>query len=275
MPDLSVSYGGGRFESAVNAAASQGITVTPSATPHTKGSWTELVAATTFPYTWVMISAGWLNAAAGTASLDIGIGTSTAEQVLIADLCYESIGAAGSILGSSWLLPLAVPVGSRLAARQQASAASNDGRISLVGIAPTLAGPTPLGRVETVGFDAANTRGQNVDPGGSAHTDSGWVELTASTGFAYRWLCLDVQHVGALSASTSWLIDLAVGGSGSEQILVPDLHTVAGTSADATGPNPRCFPCHVAAGQRLSVRARCATNVDTNRDIYVLAHGVG
>lgn len=274
MPDLATAYGGPILNVSSTPASSTGVIATASGTPHEKGVWVELVASTTGAGSWLHVVL--LNGSASRSLVDIGVGASTAEQVLIPDLYHEVNSSNTQLAPRTYLLPIAVARGARLAARTQAGNASQTILVNVEVVSPAISGPPPLGRVESLGVNTAATTGVVIDPGASAHTDSDWAELIAATGFAYRWLMLGFGHTsGNLGATATWLVDIAIGAAGSEVEVVSDLLLAGGTATDQPLPGSMSFPVAIPAGVRVAARARCSSNAATTRTIDVMAWGVG
>ena len=106
-------------------ADSGGTGVDPGATLNTKNSWAELVAATASPIRQILICIGNQgNNVRSAASwlLNIGVGPAGQEHVILADMTLESETVADlmqpPVLGP---FPVAIPAGSRIAARAQCS----------------------------------------------------------------------------------------------------------------------------------------------------------
>lgn len=107
-----------------DATDSGGTVVDPGSTANTKGSWAQIVASTTRRIRRLHIGLG--NRANNVRSfadylLDIGIGASTSEQVIIPDLAL--IGTQNELIASNCATSFLVdiPAGTRLAARAQCS----------------------------------------------------------------------------------------------------------------------------------------------------------
>jgi hypothetical protein len=74
------------------------------------------------------------------------------------------------------------------------------------------------GRVSAVGVDAANSRGTTVTPGAS-NADGAWYELVAATPQDAHAVGLQILW----NTSTTALLDIGAGPSGSEAEMVSDL----------------------------------------------------
>lgn len=95
-------------------ATSLPTAVTASASLHTKGSYTELLAATTKRSTCLMILIR-SSTAASDFLIDVATGAAGSEVVLIPDLLYAS-----SLTDMNYTFPLRISAGTRISARCQA-----------------------------------------------------------------------------------------------------------------------------------------------------------
>ncbi len=278
MPDFGMIAGGPSDVGSL-ATSSTGITLTSDAAAHTKGAWAELIASTAHETVFVVVTITDTAATSGFV-VDIGVGASTAEQVLIPNL-YHKHGQAAQPVPRVYSLPLAIPTGTRVSARVQCTAAA--GQTIKVGI-QCFSGPITaqhgLRRVEHGGLTITTGSATSIqiltDPGAVAHTDSTWQELLAATTFAWQWLCV----AGALAdtataAITAYLLDLAVGAGGSEVAVVNDLWFLSHTGVDCPVPGTYCFPCAIASGSRIAARTRCSVATAGDRQINAAIYGVG
>lgn len=274
MPDLALAYGGPILSVSSAPASSAAVIATASGSIHTKGAWTELLASIEAPGSWLHVTL--LNASASRSLVDIGIGAAASEVVLIPDLYHEVNSANAQNAPRSYLLPVAVPSGARLVARTQSTNASQAIYVNAHVVSRALTSPMPLGQVEALGIDVANTRGVVIDPGASANTDSAWSQLIAATGFAYRWLMIGIGHSsGVVAAAATWLVDIAIGGAGAEVVVVPDILVGGSTANDLPLPGSVSLPVAIPAGTRVAARARCSLGTATTRTIDVMGWGVG
>jgi hypothetical protein len=277
MPDLP-TLGGGPSETGADAAASVGISLSPGASANTKAAtWTELIASTDYAANWLLVHLGQstVTGASSGVLVDIGVGGSTAEQVLVPNLRYAQTSTAQYVT-PSYLMPLRIPAGTRLSARSQSSTGSGSLKITATAISGGVAAPPGFGRVEAAGANTATSLGVSIDCGGSAHTDVVG-QLIASTGFAYRWLVLSVGVSSDVvtAAATSFLVDICVGAGGAEVPIINDIYFHGSTGTDMPHPVTVGFPVAIAAGSRLSARARCSVNTAGDRIIDLAAYGVG
>lgn len=273
MPDL-VTIAGGPSETASTPGSSTVTTITANASANTKASsWTELIASTAYDTSWVSIKLSPL--AVGWYLVDIGIGASTSEIVIIPDLTCGTTVAAANAISSYYLFPLRIPRGSRISARCQSSVGSNTVKVQPhLYSAPIDAPPSPS-RIESAGIVSASSRGTNIDAGGTANTDVK-AELSASLGHNWNWMnvALDGPSM-TLSGTFEWLVDILKGPNGSEVIVIPDLHAYASSGIDRPDCPVFTMPTAIAAGERLAAQARCSQTTATDRIITVAAWGCG
>lgn len=261
----------GGSEGHQRAASTGAVTLTAPGSTNTKGAWTQLSAAAPFDVAglWVMCASGGAN---GAALFDIGVGGAGSEQVVVPNVPARRVGGAN--YGSGVIpLPVAIPAGSRIAARYQSSATTNT--LILGAVMTAAAWNTAQGGNRCAAYGAATGTGTGtvVDPGGTANTKGAWVEIAAATDFDSSWLLLSVQPSGTLLATQSWLVDVAVGASGSEQIVLPDVYVYGSSTVD--NQIRLALPFSIPAGSRIAVRAQCTSNTTPGREREVVAHLIG
>ena len=114
--------------------------ITPSATAHIKGAWVEMVAASTFDSKEAILFFGRGNIARSNMSyfVDIAIGAAASEVVIIENIRVESVSSSPDTIYPQYIghFPFEIPAGTRIAARCQAAAASQN----LIGCAMHLIG---------------------------------------------------------------------------------------------------------------------------------------
>lgn len=271
MPELQFVQSGWSETVGAVPASSAGTAVSPSSSPNTKGAFTELVAATTRDSNWALIQITNTGSAVTHYVVDIGIGAAT-ERVIIPDL-YVYSKHLNSSIHVPFLFPIFIPAGSRLTARCAASSASSSSvEVSITLFSGTLlaGGASP----EVVVYDGAvgTTIARNIDPGGTANTDSSWTELTSATTRTHNWLAVSMKIGDTnMAANTGFLLDIGIGAA-TEQTIISDLHFFCDTTLDGNYM-AFCFPYRVPSGSRLTVRVRSSSSTDGDRDIYVRLYG--
>jgi hypothetical protein len=277
MPDIS-TLGGGPSSVASTPASTTGITLTAHASNNTKAStWTELIASTTYDADWLLVNL--VNpSSTGSYLVDIGVGTSTAEVVLVPDLFIDHGAAVTAPIAFTYLLPLRVPRATRLSARCQCLVGGSTLVVGLHAISSPIDAPPGFGRCEAVGLTAASSRGTILnDPGAAAHTDGTWTQLIAATSFPYRWMCLGLANNtdNNYAAAAQGLLDVGIGTGGAEVELISDILIRGDTASDAPIPGTLCFPVAIASGQRVVARHRASVTTAGDRRLDVIAYGVG
>lgn len=259
----------------VTSAASTGLAVTGAGSTNTKGSWTELIAATARDAFAVLVNLHRGGVSAVDVLVDIGIGGAGSEQVLIPNLKGD-VGTSLTTRAHPLVIPIQVPKGSRISARVQATSASVSTRMQVFMLSGGWAGQPGMGRVTDYGTNTADSGGVAIDPGAVLNTKGSWTQITASTTKPGRHLLIGIGNgLNSARVATDWLLDVAIGGSGSEQIILADCHVEAAASDDLPGPTyigP--FPFSIPAGTRIAARSQCSINDANDRLFDLIAYGV-
>lgn len=120
---------------------------------------------------------------------------------------------------------------------------------------------------ENAGAATASSRGTSITANAAANTKGSYTQLIASTSHDDVGIYVMIDD---LAAGIDYLIDVAIGGAGSEQIILPDLYAGGGTGSIAYGTQ-YWFPVHVPAGSRLSARCQASTGASVVRVSLLLA----
>jgi len=264
------------YPAAVAGTSKRELTVTAGGSVHTKGSWVEVCSALDVNCCGVLVhSATWQER----VLWDLGIGASGNEQVILAN----AGGQANQDLyrPNIHFYPIAIPKGARVAVRSQANSASSDSFWTFYFI-PANFGFSGFGRAATAGADTSNSSGQLVNPGTTANTKGAYTEITSSLEMDCKWINLFLARlVGGTEDDNSWLVDIAIGAAGNEEIILPDLYMFLNRFGNSYYYNrhwgPRVFemPFSIPVGTRIAARAQSTTIVTDTRNIYVhmLAYG--
>lgn len=251
-------------------------TITASATTHTKGSWTELEASTTsdFSYLEITIYGTALNTADTSTLLDIGIGGSGSEQVLIANIGV-GFKVALNIQGGvpeTLLFPIKIPSGSRISARAQSVISGKTVEISH----RFYSSPFDIGSsgIVTLGANTATSNGVSLTTT-SVHNKGAWTQITSSTSDALQGIVLSPQlapGTTAVSASTYLFIDIGTGSSGSEQVIIENIVFQIG-NAESIQRASHCafYQVDIPAGTRIAARFQRQAN---NHTVGLTIHGI-
>src|SRR5262245_32979513 len=110
-----------------------------------------------------------------------------------------------------------------------------------------------------------------VPGSGSANTKGAYTQLIAATSFDYDAIAMWLQG-DVTGASIRHLSDLAVGGVGSEKVIIPNISTFSLAVGSGFFVTTRAiFPVAVPAGSRLSMA--CQTSVG-GLNVYPVVHGL-
>lgn len=273
MPDFPLLEGAVIETIGAVAASSRGTLITASATPNTKGAYAQMVASTARHATGIVIIANRHGDANVDYLIDIAAGGAGSEQVILSNLLSTN-GPGGDAFGGWWYFPLAIPAGTRISARCQSTGASADVRVTahLVGAQMQIA---PLSKVTTYGANTADSGGTSIDPGASANTKGAWTQLTASSAALAGFALAFGTQANTTRTRCTWLIDIGIGGAGSEQVLLADLLLSTDTSSDNMAPGATPFlPLSIPAGTRIAARAACSITDATDRLFDLVLYGV-
>lgn len=129
---------------------------------------------------------------------------------------------------------------------------------------------TSPGMTEVDRFDPATTENRKVTvtASGTVNTKGSWTELLASTSQDCHLLGVGVYNTRVSGSNTGTLVDIGIGGSGSETVLISNLlagykpFLSGGVSSEAHQVGS-AFPIFVPAGSRLSARSQAVIVSDT------------
>lgn len=254
------------------AASSELTTVTAGSPAHTKGSWVQLSASCPFNAHGFFLSFSGGNTNTHDILVDVGVGGAGSEQVILSNFLNSLSGFISA--KHSIFIPLPIKEGERISVRFQSSTASATCAIGLQLVAGDFFSQIGLGRATTYGANTADSGGTEIDPGGVAHTKGAWAQISAAVTNPIRYMvvCNGSRANGVYDASGTCLMDIGVGGAGSEQLLIDDIFLVITSGGDLFEPGSFARPANVAAGQRLAARAQTGVTdaTDRLRDIVII-----
>jgi hypothetical protein len=248
--------------------------VTSGATAFGKGAWTEVVSATTADTQWFYFQMVKFAGEAVSVAIDIGIGASGSEIALASNLL--AAGADRYLI--HYVLPLSIKSGSRIAIRTASDLTSyssfykagafNDSAFSGMG---------GVSAIDTYGFVSASGHGTAVDPGATANTKGAYAQIVSSTtsaldGFMLAFDCLS-RTTG--TADSDYLFDIAIGASGSERVVLPNIWCGQTDSGTTTWlKNTQYFPIQIPAGSRIAARAQSGYTTAADRSLGLTLYGM-
>lgn len=255
-------------------ASSRGTPIT--AAGPSKGSWVEIAASISFDYSAVIINS--CSEAVGSNKLyliDVGVGVSGNERVVIEDLFLDASKVQGH-MGKNFVLPIGIASGARIAIRVQCAGGGFVTNHIVIGLAGGFLFQPGFSRLLAWG-ETGGVRGTTVDPGAVLNTKGSWTEIIASTFKDIGGLMIVIgdDNSGTKSGTTRCLVDLAIGASGSELIILADLANMAGTGVDQR--RPRLLgpvPIDIPAGTRIAARAQSSQVSTGSRELDMIVYGL-
>ena len=230
-----------------------------------KGAYVELIASTSSDAEYVTLMTGYGGAAQRDSFLVyIAIGGTGVES----DICAIAVpGYNGWATPNHAPIPLSIPSGSRVSVAVDPRSA---GAYS-IGIALYLSNATYLGEAT-----ANETSGVCIlqDPGGSTNSKSSpWDELIASTSENWDYIVVTVGQDGNAASTDKWqLLDIGIGASGFETVLIPDIQCGSNTGENVVGVYT--FHVPVSSGSRIVCRSQATVGgTDADRLIDVSIAG--
>lgn len=258
-------------------ASSRGITVTNPGAANTKGAWVTVIASTAVDAKALLIQVSHDNSAVvdERALVDIGVGAAASEVVLVPNLIGGGIGYTTVKHCHSYILPVRVAAGTRIAARFQSNRASSWGAIHVHVTLLAYAGGRDYGAVDSIGLSTAASIGTDVDPGASANTKGTWTSLGTTTK-PIRKLSLAscTQNADNTSGNwQTWMCDVATANDNSG-IVLPDLQLVRHFATAMLTPVLGPFDVEIPSGTTLYARLASNENNSGRRKLWLAAYGM-
>lgn len=238
--------------------------VTTSGTANTMGSWTQLVAATPYDTHSLSVTQRFdLTANTNQSRLmDIGVGGVGSERVVVPKIVfgYNSAGLP------TFHIPFFIPAGSAISMRTQANNTSGTA-VPISTLLNYSAGLPAMCRATEYGVLTASSGGTALFNGTlAANTKSSWTQLVASTTYPIRCLMAmstpPNQTVGNMNTTVEGLIDIGVGGSGSEVVVISNIQTR--TVNGIHRGTPATVWVDIPAGSRIAARWQTAVTNPSN-----------
>ena len=238
---------------------------------NTKGGYGELINSSPFDTNGIMVCLSPYNVGSR-CLVDIAIGPIGSEQVIVNNLHIDNV--INDQISVSFCFPVAIPGQTRIAARMQSSSAS--AKLAIAGhlLSSGFADVSPLGKVTTYGVDMSDSGGTQIDPGAIAGVKGAWAQIVSNTTSPITKLAIVIGgDTNSIRANSSWLLDIGIGSSGSETVLINNLPLVFHENyifPKIIGPMSVSIP----TATRIAVRAQ-STNVDaTDRLFDIALYGV-
>lgn len=264
---------------------SVGFSLSTGASANVLGPYVEMITTTPRTSTWIMVALRdtMTSSGAQVSAVNIAVGSTGSEVVVIPDLVVTRASVAGQEGGGSfYLLPLVVPAGSRIAANcQSTGVASQIIRCAIMLFDDAFASVIGGGVIDALGFNPSTSIGATVDPGSTANVKGAWAQIAASTTYDIAGFGIGIDSQGAQGGSTFAGVDLdiGVGSSGNEVVILPDWQfMMTGSLNGRRDINPAVMPfipMQIPAGSRIAARAAISlsTGATTIRTFGLTLYG--
>jgi len=171
---------------------------------HTKTAYSEMVASVSADCNLLMIDARTsLNGNETSWLIDIAVGPSGSETIIA-----ENVFIGMSLGSSPRIIPVTVPIGSRISGRVQSNRTSAAVNVQIKLYAGTTYGLPQT--VDVLGTDTSNSRATIVS------TNATWTEVVASTSKDYQSLILCPSNIASTATAAATQVRLGVGAAGAE-----------------------------------------------------------
>lgn len=233
------------------------FTCQTSATPHAKGAWTQFVAATTVEIDGLVIHPQSLVGSGTDVSclLDIGIGAAASEVAIVTEIESGFVNP-NSILHAEMVIPVRIPLGSRVAFRVQGvQTAANRSFYTSAIMVPTNGRRSPTSLV-TMGASTSTSAGTTLTQSGTNNVKSAWTQITAATTLDFRGMicCIGVAAGTTAATNGQCLVDFAVGAAGAEVVVCANRAVGENTNETLAGQRWTLIERHIPAGSRIAAR---------------------
>jgi hypothetical protein len=209
------------------------VTLTSSGVANTKQSTPdEITASTSRDAVGVLVTIMKASATNTDFLVDIMVGANPNEKVIAANLHFNSNAVVDSQI--TYTLPIRIPAGTRISARQQSPSTT---ATCTVGLSMIYGGfhTHSFAICEAIGADTSTSLLPALSHPASNNTKPGYQQIIASTSRRYKAIMI-VSGKGQANATQFWLVDVAIGSAGNEKIIIPNYHIGQNTTSDETEP---------------------------------------
>ena len=240
---------------------SLGTKLTTAATANVKGAYFTVVTSSAFAAHGFVFQFGQCSTGID-FMVDIAIGAAGSEIVIVPNVCIGS-GTGACARKSGYLIPIAIPAGTRISARAQGTSLTTAVYIKIHLLGDLAGGMDSYGKMLTYGANTATTQYTSVDPGAVANTKGAWTQLTASTTYPIKGFMFDTSNlVQTARTGANWLLDIGIGAAASEIVILPNYHIECVATDDTILHTPSIiWPISIPAGTAIS--ARCQSSLIT------------
>lgn len=243
----------------VAAGSSSGTSITSGGTAHTKGSWTQIgTAPASGDACAVFVGMNNLNASTRTFGVDIGIGASGSQVVILNNIPAVSQASGGLFACTYMFVPVNIPAGSTIWARCQSSGASQTLNVSLILFDGDFDASAGFAGVDGIGFAPASSNGTGVSASAGANTKGSYSQIAIAA------RDYDAIAPWGFIGTGTWhaLMDIAIGAAGAEQPIAQNI-LFQNNGSRATPGGLNFIPVRIKAGTRISARIQASTGASS------------
>lgn len=257
VPSARAMSGGQNYTSSARPSDTIGTVIAASATPHSLGTITQLVASTSYEAEWIRIFVGntALSATVTDQLVNIYIGAASSEVLFIDSLMagWSAPLASGSY--TIYWFPVRIPRGTRISAANRALIASDTCHVLFeYGVMNGGQGWVGSG-IETLGEVTGSSKGTAVTPG--AGSEGSWATIGTSA-YRYRYLVPGVMS----SNDTTMVAETCrwdVGSGSAVYQNMADFWVYDSSTENQTPWLARGWSCDIPASTSLQLRSRSST----------------
>lgn len=127
--------------------------------------------------------------------------------------------------------------------------------------------PGTAARMEAAGNVSASSDGTTITAHATPGSDGAWTQLIAATVDEWYGMTVLIGYGGTLSGTQ--LIDIGIGGAGSEVILIPDIPALVRSTLGRCPCVRLIVPIRIAAGSRIAARVHRASAASVANSISI------
>jgi hypothetical protein len=190
---------------------------------------------------------------------EIGFGPSGSQEVFLGPLVGRLANSA------DFFVAVDFPAHTSIWARVQSATASSTWGIKFTSYSGGVVNGAGERGGDAFGINLGNSLGTAIATPSTANTKSGWSQLSASTPNEYSECVIAAV---ALQTAVPFLLDMAIGASGAERVILPNFGPLSSV-AQVNWVMP--FPLQIPKGSRLCARAQSSSATQT---VYVTFVGL-
>ncbi len=109
--------------------------------------------------------------------------------------------------------------------------------------------------IVSVGANTSLSRGAVVTSSATADAKGSWIELDSGTTQEINSITVSIPSLVTVTTGNDIIIDIALGGAGSEEVIAQNINVTYGSSSSFAG-RFLCLPIGIPLGSRVSVRSQ-------------------